>query len=163
MSVKVVPGMSPLGDTLRGLLDRDIKITRVGPSLAFSAANRSSYLAVYATSAGTPVAAAQSCLRFAAGAATAITMLPVERAAEWIAARRLPDDGFSNLYEVFNVMAALFNDLSPERHVTLSECLPPGRQASPDVAALFQGRAARLDYHVDIKDYCSGRLVILNG
>jgi hypothetical protein len=161
-ALKVVPSAPALTEIVGGLLGREVTFSKVGPSLAFSAANRNTYLGLYQTSDGAPAAVVQCDMRFAAGAATSLAMMPVARTAEWIGARVLPEDGFSNLYEIFNVVSAAFNDVSPDRHVKLVECLPPGTAAPKEFAPLFNGRAARLDYVVDIAEYCSGRLVLLN-
>ena len=160
--IKVVPNSSALSETVGGLLGRDATATRIGPSIAFSAANRNTYLALYATANGEASAAVQCDIRFAAGAATALAMMSVDRTAEWIAARILPEDGYGNLHEIFNVLAAAFNDVTPDRHVKLVEVLSPGTPAPREYAALFNGRAARVDFTVDIAEYCSGRIVLLN-
>ena len=161
-TVKVVPGAPAIAEIIGGLLGREVGMNKVGPSIAFSAANRNTYLALYQSSEGEPAAAVQCDMRFAAGAATSLAMMPVARTAEWIAARALPEDGYGNLYEIFNVLSAAFNDISPDRHVKLVECLSPGTPATKEWGSLFNGRAARLDFVVDIAEYCSGRLVLLN-
>lgn len=81
-TVKVIPGAPALAETIGGLLGRGCTLNKVGPSIVFSAANRNTYLALYQTSEGEPAAVVQCDMRFAAGAATSLAMMPVACTAE---------------------------------------------------------------------------------
>jgi hypothetical protein len=84
-------------------------------------------------------------------------------------AQDMADDGEltkmigENLYEVFNVLSAVFNNVSSDIHVRLGSMFDPDDGVPTEVAQWLSSPVGRLDLDVEVTSYGRGVLVLLTG
>jgi hypothetical protein len=98
-------------------------------------------------------------LGLGAHAAAALTLFPARFANEAIAKGELPESLLENLQEILNICAQFTNELS-SRHVALREVSMANRLPPDAAAALAKTPGLRLDLHIGIEGYGSGRFTL---
>lgn len=89
----------------------------------------------------------------------ALMVVPVARVNECIKAKCLDEDLAANLYEVFNVLAAVFPQNGAPR--IIFHGLHCGADIPAEVRAVLANPLGRLDLEIDVAGYLSGNLAIL--
>jgi hypothetical protein len=135
---------------LSRLLGKRVTAKRAGPTKMVAAV--STYISIDNQLA----AACAFDLEFANYAGAALAMVPSAIATEAIRIRKIEEEALENLREVANIMASLFN--GPNCHIKLRDMhkTPP----TPELVALAQRPARRVDLDIDITSYGAGKIVI---
>lgn len=155
------PGLPPVmvvRDMLQDLLGRDVDLA---PSEPWAPTVRDiGAVAVYVND-STRLQALISCnLELAVALAASIALIPAKTAASIVQERQLPSDMVDNLFEVLNVLAALFNRKNAP-HVRLFELFAPGDPPSADISDQLRRLGQRADVTVKVSGYGSGLLSIV--
>jgi len=90
-------------------------------------------------------------------AGSAVGLLPAGGAQDLIDEKRMSQAVVDNLYEVFNILTAVFNK-EDTLHVKITEMHIPGERMSIEVASALSALDNRLDMTVEIDGYGKGRL-----
>lgn len=148
-----LPTPKDVKEQLAGLLGRDVSLSPTTPMSPGSAEAKT--VAVYVDD-RLGVRAVIACdLAFSAYAGAAIGLVPPSGAAAAIEAKALDETLSENLYEVLNVMAAVFN-AEGAVHVKLRDVHPSGTRIPPAVHIRLVPLGRREDFTVDIAGYGTG-------
>lgn len=150
--VRRMPTQPDLTQVLRGLLDREVVLSKVEPR------DVPCYIAVYHDNSDTPVNAITFDVAMAASASASLALVPAGQAEEWVAAGLLSEDARDNTYEVLNVLAATHNGGDEARHVKIAELFSPGDEIPLKVEFGLREATARVCYDVEVPGYPSGYL-----
>lgn len=145
-----IPSQPDLTQALRGLLGRDVGLSKVVRR------EFPSFVAVYTDESGAAVNLLCVDLHLAASASAALALVPAGQAEEWVASGSLPDHARENLYEVLNVLAATHNRGEGSRHVKLSSLLSPDDELPAEVASGRNAPALTAWFEVDVAGYPGG-------
>jgi hypothetical protein len=154
----VLPDARATREMLEGLLFRDVTVAPSEPV----ATGEKNLIGVgsYVDDANRLAAVAVLDLELSAYSAAAIGLVPAGGAEAAIEDRELAPSLQDNLYEVLNVLSALFN-VPGAPHLRLAESYPPGEVPSADVAALVRTLGKRLDLSVTVAGYGTGTLSLV--
>jgi hypothetical protein len=89
-----------------------------------------------------------------------IALIPARTAADCLKEGQLTGELAENLYEVLNILAALFNRQDGP-HVKLDAMHAPGTPPPPDVAVQLKAFGSREDLIVEVAGYGSGHLSLM--
>jgi hypothetical protein len=157
MSIYPIPSAAQVKDLLGMLFDG----TAVKPAskLDVSAAS-TSYVGVYISDGGEPVALCACNLDFAAGAGAALSILPPNAVKDAIKTKSLPAGPMQdNLRELMNICTRLvIKDGSP--HLRLQDVYPAKSLPAP-AAAVAVAATGRADFEVALGRYGSGVLSLM--
>ncbi len=156
MSTYPIPSAAQVKDLLGMLFDG----TTVKPAskLDVSAAS-TSYVGVYISDGGEPVALCACNLDFAAGAGAALSILPPNAVKDAIKAKSLPAPMQDNLRELMNICTRLvIKDGSP--HLRLQE-IHPAKSLPASAAAIAGTATGRADFEVSLGRYGGGVLSVM--
>jgi len=112
---------------------------------------------VYVDQQETPSALCVVDISLASYAGAALTMISAGVAKESIKSGTLAENLAENLYEVFNVCVAFFNQ-GDVPHIRFLDMYTTPPTLPPDVETLTTGDTGQLDVEVDIKGYGSGKM-----
>ncbi len=154
----VLPAPKPVKDMLTDLLGRDVTVAPSDP--VPTGEKHPIAVGVFVDDSMRMGALAVMDLPMAAYCSAAIGLVPVGGAEAAIEDRELPKSLQDNLYEVLNIMSALFN-VPGAPHLRLHASYPPGEIAPNDVAAVVRTLGMRLDQDVTIAGYGIGRLSLV--
>jgi hypothetical protein len=96
-------------------------------------------------------------VELSAYAGASIGLLPVDQAQQAVADNEIPEMLQENLYEVLNIVSALYN-VEGAPHLRLYAVHHVGGDATPELLALGGVLGRRLDLTVSIAGYGTGRL-----
>ncbi|MFN8050691.1 MAG: hypothetical protein U0Q22_04605 [Acidimicrobiales bacterium] len=147
-----LPSQPQLTQMLRGLLGREVELTKIEPH------DHPSYVAIYSDATGRAVNVLAFDVPLAASASAALALIPVGSAEEWIASGELPEDARDNVYEVLNVLAATHNQNDESRHVKLTSLVSPGDALPDDVARGLASPAAFVWFRAEVPGFPGGIL-----
>jgi len=148
-----LPTIDAIGNLTSTLLGKSIKVDRC-PALVTANIRAT---ATYYDSAGELAFLAVSDMAFLAGVGAALAMVPPPTVVDAIRTNKPPQPIVDNAYEVFNVLASLFNDAPGAAvHVKVRE-LSVGA-LKPDLAKRLLKPGARLDLVSKIPSYPDGKL-----
>jgi hypothetical protein len=156
MSTYPIPSAAQVKDLLGMLFDG--MAVKPASKLDVSAAS-SSYVGVYISDSGEPVALCACNLDFAAGAGAALSILPPNAAKDAVKAKSLPAPMQDNLRELMNICTRLLiKDGSP--HLRLQEVHPAKSLPAP-AAAIAGAATGRADFEVALGRYGGGVLSLM--
>lgn len=153
-----IPSLKAVRDLLADLLGRDVTV-EPGAPLDGSARAAAAH-AVYVNQRLEVAAVLEVDLRLSASLSAAVGLIPAPRAQEAAEEGRLPTDLRENLYEVCNIVSALFN-LPGAPHLKLYELYAPGEPPPPNVSALAAATGSREDIAVGVNGYGSGTMSLV--
>lgn len=154
-STRRLPFVEELTAMLEGLVGREVSLT---PTAATGAP---SHTALYVERSGLATAAVQFDLALAAASGASLALIPASKAAEWVAAGRLSDEGNENASEILNVLAAAFNQRDTHRHVKLDSVVIAPDPVPGDAALALAHPGARADYAAQVEGYPAGHLGVM--
>lgn len=154
-------GVGNIAKLFKNLLGQNVIAKDVDDKLIHGKADTPTYAGLYASNHGDICAVAICSLSLAAATGACLGLVPTGQAEEWVATRRIPADGIENFCEILNVLAGVFNDAHPDRHVRLRTVLQPG-QVPPqiDIRQLLDGSVPGINMTIDIDRYPGGRLTL---
>jgi hypothetical protein len=156
MSTYPIPSAAQVKDLLGMLFDG--LAVKPASKLDLSAAS-TSYVGVYVSDGGEPVALCSCNLDFAAGAGAALSMLPPNAAKDAVKAKSLPAPMQENLRELMNICTRLvLKDGTP--HLRLQEVYPAKSLPAP-AAAIAGAATGRADFEVALGKYGAGVLCVM--
>jgi hypothetical protein len=156
MSTYPIPSAAQVKDLLGMLFDG--LTVKPASKLDVSAAS-TSYVGVYISDGGDPVALCACNLDFAAGAGAALSILPPNAAKDAVKAKALPTAMQDNLRELMNICTRLvIKDGSP--HVRLQDIYSAKSLPAP-AAAIAGSATGRADFEVALGRYGSGVLSLM--
>lgn len=153
-SPRKLPHEKELCDLLTDLLGRDVKLSPDDP--VPTGLQDSFSVATFVTDSLATTALAVLDLPLSAHLGACLGLLPAGAAEDAIAASNLPDVLRENLYEVVNIVSALFN-VPNAPHVKLYALHGPGDPLPADVRGWLGQRGGRLDVHLSVTGYGGGR------
>jgi len=160
MRYSPIPDFPLVTKLFRGMLGRTVTVKDSVRPQAISTANKETFTALYLADKYV-VTVAVCDFKLAAASGAALALIPAPRAEEWVRDRKIPDDAIANTREIFNVMAATFNESNPSTYAKLGFFLPPG-QAVPGAAnGFFASNVRRMDYSVAVEGYGEGVFTVL--
>ena len=144
--------------SILGLLFDDIDVKAGGKVDTTPASG--TYVGVYISDAGAPVALCACDANLAANWSAALSMLPVGVAKEAVKNRALTDVMMGNLREIMNICTRLvMSENSP--HLRLDDVYPV--PALPPAALALVGQArGRSDFHIAVPKYGGGVLALMS-
>jgi hypothetical protein len=154
-------GVGNIAKLFKNLLGQNVIAKDVDDKLIHGKPDTPTYAGLYASNHGDICAVAICSLSLAAATGACLGLVPTGQAEEWVATRRIPADGIENFCEILNVLAGVFNDAHPDRHVRLRTVLQPG-QVPPqiDIRQLLDGTVPGVNMTIDIDRYPGGRLTL---
>ena len=159
MSLATLPTTKDFKDLVEGLLGRDVdlsdsnsRITEQDPTV----------VAVYVDGSRQVAACAALDLPLAIYLGAAVGLTPAGGAQDMVADGELTAIVTENLFEVCNVLSALFHN-DAHAQVSLGGMYRPGEALPPQAAAWLSAPGGRLDLDVDVSGYGSGRAVLATG
>jgi hypothetical protein len=153
-----LPTSKDVRDLLTDLLGRDVDVAPADP-WAPSDTERGAH-AVYVDDRTGTAAVVCTDLALSAFAGAAIGLIPKGGAMACVEDRELSTMVGENLYEVLNVVAALFNAAGVP-HVKLYAVHQPGELPPSDVSAIARALGRRLDLRVSVAGYGAGHLAVV--
>lgn len=153
-----LPPLKAVRDLLADLLGREVAV-EPGIPLEPQAHGTAAY-AVYVDERLQVVALVVIDLPLAASVGAAIGLIPAPRAEEAVEGGQLGPDLRENLYEVCNIMAALFN-VRGAPHLKLYEMWAPREAPPTNVTGLAAKTSPREDVAVDVSGYGAGTMSIV--
>ena|SRR5450755_3223898 len=151
-----LPNRHAIRTLIEGLVGRDVDLKDCDP-LPVKTTN---VIAVYVTDKLTVAALVAVDLEGAARLGGALGMLPRGGVDDLIAERDLTGMVRDNVYEVLNVLAAVFN-VENAPHVRLYEVYGPNGSVPADVMSLSQAIGSRMDIKATIAGYGDARVSII--
>lgn len=154
-----LPTEKDVRDLLSNLLGKDVGVqpgdpVRSAPVDLFT-------VAVFSTDRLKAVSLIACDLGLSAALGSALALLPAAGAEEAVERRAMTEEMEENLHEIFNVCATMFN--GPETpHVKLYHVYRPGDVLPVDVRHWLARPGGRLDLAVDVPNYRSGRLSVVD-
>ncbi len=119
-----------------------------------------SWIGLYVSDDGKPVAACAVDAALAANSAAALSMLPPGVAKDAAKSKELTDVMIANLQEIMNICSRLLmNDSSA--HLKL-EKLYPAKAMSPQLTAMLGATQGRVDFELNVPKYGAGTLAVLS-
>lgn len=156
MSTYPIPSAAQVKDLLGMLFDG--MAVKPASKLDVSAGS-TSYVGVYVSDGGEPVALCACNLDFAAGAGAALSILPPNAAKDAVKAKTLPSAMQDNLRELMNICTRLvIKDGSP--HLRLQEVYAAKSLPAP-AAAIAAAAKGRADFEVALGRYGAGVLCLM--
>lgn len=154
-----LPAALEVRELLEGLVGREFEAL-TGAEMVDPGAPSGAVVAEYVSDQMKLAALVVADLPFAAGAGSAIALLPPGGVSESIEFGELSIPQLENFSEILNVMASLFN-AEGAPHLKLSGVHGPGEALPNDVAPWVLAYVPRLDLELTIKGYGEGKLSIL--
>ena len=154
----VLPHPKAVRDMLEELLGRDVEVAPCDPLVPGEKELVS--VAVYVDDSLRTCALVACDLPLSAFAGAAIGLIPRGGAEACVEDRELSPMVRDNLYEVLNIVSALFN-LPGHVHTRLYDLHAPGELPPADVSAALRAIGRRLDLTVEIGGYGSGRIAVV--
>jgi hypothetical protein len=158
MSTTPIPAPKAVRDMLTELLGREVTVD-IGEPIQAGPVEKTA-VAVYVDDQMGARATIVGDLAFAAYAGAAIGLVPVFGAEASIEDGYLSQNLVENSYEVFNIMASLFN-LPNAPHLRLYQVVATNESPSADVTGMANALGQRLDLDLDIAGYGKGQLSIV--
>ena len=157
-AVTALPHLKSLRDMLVEMMGRDVT---VAPAEPWAPTPRDpGAVAVYVDDRSRLQALIAVDLELSAAMGSAIALIPADAAAAAVEARSLTEGMQENLYEVLNILSALFN--MPNRpHLKLYAMHAPGALPPADVSAQLRAFGKREDLTVQVDGYGQGRLSLV--
>lgn len=155
-AVTTLPHPKSVRDTLEELLGRDVEVAPATDPLVPGVKEPVS-IAVYVDDQLRTAALALTCLPLSAYAGAAIGLIPKGGAEACIEDKELSPMVTDNLYEILNILSALFN-LPGHPHLKLYKVHTIGEIPPTDVSALARAIGHRLDLTVAVAGYGRGKL-----
>lgn len=149
-----LPSAPDVARLLSDLFGRDVTVK---PGTAPGGPNA---VAIYRGDEDQRLCACLADLSVAANVGAALTMVPAGTAADAVKSGQLSETLRENAYEVFNILAQLFN-VSGHSHVRLKAVTDPLASPPEDVATQLAGGMGRIDLAIEIAGYGGGSLSIL--
>lgn len=119
-----------------------------------------SWIGLYVSDDGTPVAACAVDVLLAANSSAALSMLPPAAAKDAAKSKDLTDVMVANLREIMNICTRLLmNDSSA--HLRL-ESLHPAKSMPAGVTAVLGGVKGRIDFELNLPKYGAGTLAVVS-
>ena len=157
MSIYAIPSAAQVKDLLGMLFDG--MAVKPASKLDLSPAS-TSYVGVYISDGGEPVALCACNLDFAAGAGAALSILPPNAAKDAVKAKALPSNMQENLRELMNICTRLvLKDGTP--HLRLQDVYAAKSLPAP-AAAIAGAATGRADFEVALGKYGSGVLSVMS-
>ncbi|HZC72536.1 MAG TPA: hypothetical protein VE442_17700 [Jatrophihabitans sp.] len=154
-----MPSTKDFKDLVEGLLGRDVALTDSQQRIV---ADDPMVVGVFVDPSRQIAACAAFDLPLAIYLGAAVALTPPGGAQDMVADGELTSMVAENLFEIFNVMSALFhNDAHAQE--TLGEMYLPGHTLPPQVTAWLSHPTGRLDLDVEVSGYGSGRAVLATG
>lgn len=153
-----LPTPKEIKDLLGGLLGREVTLTPTTPMAPGSGSPKS--VAVYVDQQLVVRAIVACDLELSAYAGAALGLVPPAGAAEAVEAGGLDPTLSENLYEVLNVVSAVFNAPGAV-HVRLLDLHPAGSPIPPAVHVRLVPLGRREDLEVTVAGYGTGRLSVV--
>lgn len=156
-----IPSLKAVRDLLADLLGRDVTVE---PGTPLDGSQRAAAAhAVYVNQRLEVAAVLEVDVALSASLAAAIGLIPAPRAQDAAKEGKLEGDLRENLYEVCNIVSALFN-LPDAPHLKLYEMYAPGEHPPTNISALAATTGSREDIAVGVHGYGSGTMsVVLAG
>lgn len=158
MTVAALPAPKHVRDLLADLLGREVTVGTGTPVASTKA--RPAAIAVFVDDRTRTLAVALLDLPLCRAAGGALGLLPVAGVNEMVASRELSETLLENLYEVVNILSALFN-VPGAPHAKLHKLYSPGEPLPNDIRAYASALGFRLDLDVAVAGYGNGRLSIV--
>jgi len=158
MKIAALPAPMHVRDLLTDLLGREVTVGTGTPVAATKA--RPAAIAVFVDDKLRTLAVALLDVPLCGASGGALGLLPVAGVKEMIEERDLSETLMENLYEVVNILSALFN-VPGAPHAKLHKLYAPGELLPPDVRAYAGALGFRLDLDVAVAGYGNGRLSIV--
>lgn len=155
MSMHLPPAVA-VARMLGDLVGREVTATRMVPTRSQPGTKA---IATYLGDCKTIRAVAFCDVPAGASLGAALVVVPPAVVDDSVDARRIDETLVANLYEVFNVLSAVFPQHGGER-VSLRDLKADGLIAD-DVKAFLQQPTTRLDLEISVSGYRSGRFAIL--
>lgn len=159
MSIATLPTAKDFKDLVEGLLGRD---TTLSDSTTRVTDDDLTVVGVYVNQARQIAACAAFDLPLAIYLGAAVALAPPGGAQDMVADGELTAMVTENLFEIFNVLSALFHS-DADTQVTLGGMYVPGDALPPQAAAWLSAPTGRLDLDVEVSGYGSGRAVLATG
>ena len=161
MVLDTLPSVSHIAKQLKGLLGTTVIAKDCPPGLLHGNPQVPTFTGMYATDRGEVSVVAICSLPLAAATGACLGLIPGAQAEEWITTGKVNPNGMENFNEILNVLAGVFNETRPNRHVRLQTILQPGQMpAKPDIRALVGGRGPSVDMIIEIERYPTGKLTL---
>lgn len=154
-----LPAALEVRELLEGLVGREFDAL-TGAEMVDPAAPGGAVVAEYVSDQMQLAAIVAADLPLAAGAGSAIALLPPAGVSESVQYGELSIPQFENFSEILNVMASLFN-VPGAPHLKLSAVHAPGATLPNDVAPWVRAFVPRLDLAVEVRGYGGGTLSVL--
>jgi hypothetical protein len=153
-----IPSLKAVRDLLADLLGRDVTVE---PGAPLDGAQRAGAAhAVYVNQRLEVAAVLEVDVTLSACLGAAIGLIPAPRAQDAAKEGRLEGDLRDNLYEVCNIVSALFN-LPDAPHLKLYEMYAPGEHPPANISALAATPGAREDIAVGVNGYGAGTMSVV--
>lgn len=159
MSLATLPTTKDFKDTVEGLLGRDVELSDSPKRIT---ENDPSVVAVYVDEHEQVAACAAFDLPLAIYLGAAVALTPPGGAQDMVEDSELTAMVTENLFEIFNILSALFHN-DAEAQVTLGGMYLPGEALPPPVGAWLSSPTGRLDLDAEISGYGSGRAALATG
>lgn len=154
-----IPPSMVVRDTLTDMLGRDVKVAPSDP-WAPSISDRGA-VAVYMDD-GNRIRALISCnLELSVALGASLALIPAKVAASSVEEGRMTEDLAENLYEVLNILAAMFNTPNAPHVKLCTLYVPGGPPPLADVSAQLKTFGRRSDLKLDVAGYGGGRLSLV--
>jgi hypothetical protein len=153
-----LPHPKEVRDMLVDMLGRDVT---VAPCDAFTPNITDKHAAaVYSDDQGRVAVVAAMDLPLAAWTGASIGLVPAGGAQDQVEDGELTQAVKDNLYEVLNILSALFNKPNAP-HLKVTAMYPPGEAPPLDLGVLLKSLGMRLDLEVSVAGYGSGKVAIV--
>lgn len=159
MSIAILPSAKDFRDLVEGLLGRDAELA---DSAARIGEQDPLVVGVYVNAAGQIAACAAFDLPLAIYVGAAVALTPPGGAQDMVADGELTGMVTENLFEIFNILSALFHS-DGEAQVSLGGMYVPGQPLPAQAASWLSAPTGRLDLDVEISGYGAGRAVLATG
>ena len=154
MAVTLPPAMR-IRSMLEDLLGRDVTVNLTEPAVFSDVKGMT--IAVYTDESMRLAAVLGLDLPLAADAGAALGLLPPGAAEDSVDGRSLAPNLAENVKELCNIFTALLNR-EDAPHLRLYQFIAPGENVPGDVAGQLIALGQRLDLHVEVARYGTGRL-----
>jgi len=132
----------------------------VKPGKSFDVVSSASWIGLYVSDDGKPVAACAADTALAAHAGAALSMLPANAAKEAIKSLNFSPTMLANLQEIMNICSRLLmSEASP--HLRL-DSLQSSKALAPEVTTVFRSARGRIDFELTVPKYGTGTLAVMS-